>query len=125
MVGPVGSFGVNELTAVPVIPDNAPNAAESTTMTLSLFVHCRAATAGAISMALINSSMFIFKGENPRLWANSLSNVNNLNSFQNITSNTIRTRPHTDMMITSFLRSADACPKIKRFKPAWLELGIF
>ncbi len=86
IAGPVGSFGTRELAAVPEMPDTAPKSAESVTMTHSLLVHWRAATAGVISMALMritptvcnpimiasttinDSRRFSFFGEKPRLW---------------------------------------------------------
>ena len=61
IAGPVGSFVARELAAVPQIPDIAPKRAESVTITQSLLVHCLAATAGAISMALIRITPTVCK----------------------------------------------------------------
>ena len=56
IVGPVGSFSTRLLTTAPDIPDTAPNNAARSTMKESLFVHWRAATAGAMTIALISTT---------------------------------------------------------------------
>lgn len=53
MAGPVGILGIKELAVVPKIPERAPKNADKATIRPSLWVHCLAATAGAMSMALI------------------------------------------------------------------------
>jgi hypothetical protein len=56
MVGPVGRPSAVALITAPVTPAAAPKAPASTTITPSRSVHCRAAAAGATSIALISTT---------------------------------------------------------------------
>jgi len=114
IAGPVGSFVIRELAAVPKIPDIAPKNAERVTMIQNLLVHCLAATAGAINMALIritptvcspiiiaitikkDNSRFNLCAGKPRVLAYSESKIKSLNSFQN---NRIRVKSITPQII--------------------------
>ena len=56
IVGPVGMREALLLIIVPLTPASAPKHAARNIIRLSLFVHCRAATAGATNIALIRTA---------------------------------------------------------------------
>lgn len=53
MAGPVGILGMRELAVVPIAEDSAPMTADRRIIGSRRRVHCLAATAGAMSMALM------------------------------------------------------------------------
>ena len=53
MAGPVGILGIRELAVVPIAEDSAPMTADRRIIGSRRLVHCLAATAGAMSMALM------------------------------------------------------------------------
>ena len=111
ITGPVGKSLLLILTAVPINPERPPKIPARTTITESLSVHCLAATAGEIIMALISitpaacipiitvitikndiNNPIAFAG-NPNVLAKSTSKEDILNSFQNNTITIRRTIP--------------------------------
>ncbi len=59
--GPVGRRASLTLNNAPIIPDSAPNSAASSNITPKRSVHCRAAAAGAISIAAISTTPTVCK----------------------------------------------------------------
>ena len=61
MTGPVGTRDPSELSIVPTMPAAAPNNADNKVITDKRSVHCLAATAGEMSIALINTTPTLCK----------------------------------------------------------------
>ena len=132
IVGPVGIRDAVLLITVPLTPAKAPKHPARNTISRSRFVHCRAATAGATSIALINTAPTACKPRtiaitrrlvsrissarvgNPIDAAKPSSKTSNFNSFQN-TNIMIRAMPPSIPMVRiSLSKIVAACPKKKR-----------
>ncbi len=99
IIGPVGRRDWVTLRTAPQTPATAPNSAASAIMTPRRSVHCRAATAGPISIATISTTPTVCRPittamtisevsstlkrsvAKPRLAAKSASNARSLNSL--------------------------------------------
>jgi hypothetical protein len=143
MVGPVERPAPVLLISAPTTPASAPNSPDSGTIRPRRCVHCRAATAGATTIALINttptvcrpttmaatnrvvSSTSSARTGRPRLAAYSGSKLRSLNSFQNRPTPASVTAPSTAMAATSRVSRVAACPKRYLSSPACEASGSF
>jgi hypothetical protein len=142
MVGPVGMCAAVPLSSVPLTPATAPNAAASTTITPSELVHCRAAAAGAMTMALISTTPTVWSPMTMAMTRNvvsrtsmvrmgmpwdapySGSKLSSLNSFQNTATASSAAEPRPAITATSRSIIVAACPNRNVSSPACDAVGV-